>query len=295
MKIELNLLDNGLDFIIEELKPTTQLFGFDSTENSWKYIILNVFSGIQLILKERLKQEHWSLIFEDVSNANEQKFIQGDFVSVNYNNLIKRLKGISNISINEKSFNELRKLRNKFEHFEITIEIDVCKHIIANSVRELIIFWNDNIFDINIEQNQKFSSIKSMISEFEIYVDIMLLKNKNKIENIIKSKNGILIHCKECSNHSFMIYKDTKKEFECFVCEYKILKKEFIKVTREMEFKQTKSRFPFINYNEKCPHCNGNRIRITPPHKKREEFQEYYFCTDCLYTETQSDIISRKI
>jgi len=75
MKIELNLLDNGLDFIIEGLKPTTRLWGYDKVESVWKYSVLNIFSGIELILKERLRREHWSLIFEDVSNANEQKLL----------------------------------------------------------------------------------------------------------------------------------------------------------------------------------------------------------------------------
>jgi hypothetical protein len=123
MKIELNLLDNGLDFIIEGIKPTHRIWEKDNPENNWKYSILNTFSGIQLILKDRLKKEHWSLIFEDVTNANEEKLIEGDFNSVNYNGLIKRLKGISNIKINDTPFNNLRKLRNKFEHFEIKVEI----------------------------------------------------------------------------------------------------------------------------------------------------------------------------
>jgi hypothetical protein len=51
MNIELNLLDNGLDYIIEGLKPATRLWGYNNTENVWKYSVLNVFSGIELILK----------------------------------------------------------------------------------------------------------------------------------------------------------------------------------------------------------------------------------------------------
>ena len=126
-----------------------------------KYSILNIFSGIELLLKEKLKQEHWSLVFEDVSKANKEKFLKGDFVSVNHGNIIKRLKGISNITVNDKHINELRILRNQFEHFEAKMEILKCKEMIALSIREVIIFWEEYFSEeCNEEQYKKFNLIK---------------------------------------------------------------------------------------------------------------------------------------
>lgn len=302
MKIELNLLDNGLDFIIEGLKPTTRLWGYDNTESIWKYSVLNVFSGIELILKERLRREHWSLIFEDVSNAKEQKLIQGDFISVNHNNVVKRLKGICNITINDTPINTLRKLRNKFEHFEVKVKIEECKEAIAKAIREIIVFWNNHISPYsNEEQNQKFNWIVSMATEFDAYVGNIFKKHQKKIDNIIQNNAGVLIHCQNCKNHSFMIYKDESKKFECFVCEEKITKKDFLKNKRESELKESKEEDTLIKYEEydyKCTNCeNQARIRFKPSHfLVSNEYQpDYFFCIDCLYIETQTDIDQREL
>jgi len=301
VKIELNLLDNGLDFILEGIKPTNRLWNRDNTESTWKYSVLNVFSGIQLILKDRLRQEHWSLIFEDVSKANELKLNQGDFVSVNHGNIIKRLSGICNIQINDTPINELRKLRNKFEHFEVKIEVNKCKQAIANAIRELIILWDKDISKYSSkEQNNKFDLIKTLAFEFETYAQNMLQKHKNKMKGILDSNSGILIHCKSCSNHSFMVYGNESKNFECFVCEEKIKKEEFLKKIRDDEKERSQNEISFIKYEPydyNCENCQKQtRIRYKPSYfLATDEYKsDYFFCVECLHNETQSDINSRE-
>lgn len=302
MEINLNLLDNGLDFIVEGLKPTTHIFRSDKTEIIWKYSVLNVFSGIELILKHRLKQEHWSLIFEDVSDASELKLEQGNFVSVNHSNIIKRLNRICNIKINDTPINELRKLRNKFEHFEVKIEVNECKQAIVSAIREMIIFWNNNILQNSTkEQNQKFDWIKSMAFEFDTYALNMLQKHNKKIDGILKSNSGILIHCTSCSNLSFMIYGDEARKFECFVCEDAITKENFLKEIRKSELETSNEENSFLpdyeEYDYDCPNCkHQTRVRYKPSYfLSTDEYQpDYFFCIECLHYETQSDIVSRE-
>ena len=89
-KITLNLLDNGLDYIHEAVEPI--LIAHKQSQHSWKYSVLHIYSGIELLLKERLKREHWSLIFQDINNANLTKLEKGNFVSVYHDELVKRLK-----------------------------------------------------------------------------------------------------------------------------------------------------------------------------------------------------------
>jgi len=266
MKIELNLLDNGLDFIIEGLKPASKIFWNNNSENTWKYSALNIFSGIELILKERLRQEHWSLIFDDVNNANENKLIKGDFISVSHNNVIKRLKGICNIRINDEPIDKLRKIRNKFEHYEAKTDINTCKQVISNAIRELIIFWDENISEYsNREQNHKVQIIKSITTEFDTYVENMLQKQSEKINNITKNNQGILVNCYNCSNLSFMVYKDKSKNFECFVCEINISREKFLRDIRESELKRLNaehSLFEYKDYNKICPKIKVKLVAV---------------------------------
>lgn len=106
--IILSLIDNGIDYILEAVRPL--FINRPESQYCLKYSILHLYSGIELLLKEKLRQEHWSLIFQDVSSADPRKLQSGDFVSIYHDELVKRLKGILNIDINDKPFKMLRAL-----------------------------------------------------------------------------------------------------------------------------------------------------------------------------------------
>jgi len=182
------------------------------------------------------------------------------------------------------------------------VKIEECKQAIAKAIREIIIFWNNHILSYsNEEQNQKFNWIVSMATEFDAYVSNMLKKHQRKIDSVIQNNVGVLIHCQNCRNRSFMIYKDERRKFECFVCEVKITKTDFFKNKRESETKESKEENPLAKYEEydyKCTSCeNQTRIRFKPSHflVSNEPQPDYFFCLDCLHIETQTDINNREL
>jgi len=91
-KVVYFLLENALDFILYAAEHVKQ-----DSPRSWKYALLHLISGIELLLKSRLELEHWSLLFQEVDKANESSFDSGDFRSVDFDSLIQRLSGISGI------------------------------------------------------------------------------------------------------------------------------------------------------------------------------------------------------
>src|SRR5665647_2777823 len=62
INIEFDLLENGLDFIENSL---IAILSTDEPQKL-KYAILHISAGIELILKEILRLEHWSLLFENI-------------------------------------------------------------------------------------------------------------------------------------------------------------------------------------------------------------------------------------
>src|SRR5436189_30259 len=67
--LKLDLLENGIDFIRSGIENH---FGQDESDSSArKYAVLHLFSGVLLILKERLRREHPSLIFEKVEDFGD--------------------------------------------------------------------------------------------------------------------------------------------------------------------------------------------------------------------------------
>jgi hypothetical protein len=116
-----SLLENGLDFVLSAIEHLTLAsVGQPDQKRQLKYAVLHLSSGIELILKERLRVEHWSLLFKDVNKADETAYSSGDFVSATYQEVLDRLAGISAVIIEPKrkrQLDDLRKRRNRLEHF----------------------------------------------------------------------------------------------------------------------------------------------------------------------------------
>lgn len=106
-----SLVSNGLDFLETAVAQI---------EQNPKYSIINFYAALEILLKSRLLLEHWTLVHDTPQAANPHSFLQGDFKSVSYHDLIKRLRSIVGVHIpaaSERAFDRLRGHRNKLIHF----------------------------------------------------------------------------------------------------------------------------------------------------------------------------------
>lgn len=285
-KIELHLLDNAIDYILEAV--SSLFLNRPESQHFLKYSILHLYSGIELLLKEKLRQEHWSLIFQDVSSADLRKLQSGDFISIYHDELLKRLKGILNIGINDKPFKTLRALRNKFEHFEVKVSISECKEIIALALDEIISFWNKHLIENStVEQQEKFAQIKSIATSYEEYKLQRRKKFETEINGITESGNGILVVCPSCRAFSFIVFKDKHKECKCFNCDEKITKIDYLTNRRKQEEDMKDfSYLPFEPYDTKCLSCDSE----TKIKDEISDDETMYYCLTCL----NKQVVSKK-
>ena len=58
-KITFGLLDNALDYLDQAAEHARK-----DTPRDWKYALLHLASGVELLLKAKLQEEHWSLVFQ---------------------------------------------------------------------------------------------------------------------------------------------------------------------------------------------------------------------------------------
>ena len=85
-----------------------------------KYSVIHFCSAIEMLLKARLMQEHWSLIVSKPDQADLAKFKAGDFISVTLQEARARIRNIANEDIGDEAYASFRTLanhRNKVVHF----------------------------------------------------------------------------------------------------------------------------------------------------------------------------------
>lgn len=128
-----SLFDNSLDFLKRAMG-----YARDSAEPSnWKYALLHLVSGLELLMKELLRREHWSLLFQNIDEATKEQLTEGNFKSVDAETAIKRLEGIVGFALDnteKPDLRRLRDLRNRIQHFDIDIKLKQLQAYVARGL-----------------------------------------------------------------------------------------------------------------------------------------------------------------
>ncbi len=209
------LLDNALDFLLSAAEHAGQ----DKSNRSWKYAILHLVAGIELLLKARLELEHWSLVFQDIDKANDTAFKSGDFRSADFESLCNRLDRISAICIernDRKQLDDLRKLRNKLEHFGIDISLMQVKSLAAKGLSFALAFFESNFGEEarGIEAHL-LSRIVVHLREFEEFVTERL---NAVVTNI--TPGATIRDCPRCFQET--LEADNEGMLRCHFCGYRV-------------------------------------------------------------------------
>lgn len=169
---EIPILNNIVDTFsttVVELQSYLDLLHDENVNDlySIKQGIISLSNLVELLVKYRLLVEHWGFIFDDINKAKECDLGTGDFISVNFNRGIERLKNICNICI-DKYFiysRELYKYRNKLVHFTLYDNLNNILSNIIGSIEEINNFTYNEII-IYIENNEAVKELKNNIKEF---------------------------------------------------------------------------------------------------------------------------------
>lgn len=212
--ISLQMVENGLDFIAKSIETV------EKSDEDLKYSIINLHAGTQLLLKEILFQEHWSLIFQKIETAEKSRLRSGDFISVNHDTLIQRLKNICEIEFEKQLLDDmewLRKERNKIEHYHLMVNTDVLKSNIVRLFTLLIPFVKSEMIDPGYiaSDNVRLSEIIEYLNEFDEYVKSRLKFIEAKVNQLQTA-----LQCPACF-HETVDFVDGMDAF-CHYCDEQI-------------------------------------------------------------------------
>ncbi|GIP59086.1 hypothetical protein [Paenibacillus woosongensis] len=218
-KLELGLLENGMDFVVSALDHLQR----EERTSDLKYAVLHLSSGTELILKHRLVQEHWTLIYKDVSKANLQNFITGDFVSVDQDECVARVQNICQIELSKIAKDELRVLkakRNKFIHFTSKESTAALKSSFYNVLNVLVDFILRNIDRDKFNESEKelFGSIWERVQELKEFVEERMNLIKEELENA--ATDSFITNCNHCSQDAMVVAYGSNQYAKCLFCEH---------------------------------------------------------------------------
>lgn len=270
-EIQFDLLENGLDFVLSALDIIIE----PKNETQIKYSILHLSAGIELILKERLRNEHWTLIFENTNSANTSDLASGDFQSVNLETALLRLENICGVPISDKDkqyLRELRKRRNKIEHFAFKEIEPAIKSLVSKVLSTMFSFITES-FDhasLTAKSQEQVETLRKNSIKFTEFVDLRLAQIKDEI--IERKKTLDIVKCPMCYQESFILADSLR----CLFCGYtdspETAAENYVEnVLRKNRYYEATQggHYPL----EECPEC-GDETMI--------DDGENYICFNCL-------------
>jgi len=284
-EISLNLLENGLDFIDNSLDSILD----SKDKHALKYSVLHLSAGIELVLKEILMQEHWSLVFEKVDLANYSDLKSGNFISVCFNTAIKRIENIVGVKINKDTINrlnEIKKIRNKIEHFSFTENVIALKTIVSDVLSYILELIDERLIVDNYSRNVQYLlyTISNKSRTFEDDVDLRFGRIHDSLLRLKKS-GIVILSCPSCFQNAFPLSEDT-----CLFCGYtdtpeNVARAYIENVLGISEYLEVKDggEFPLTD----CPECDNHSLVMTDDScicfsclTKRPR-SDYDYCNDC--------------
>ncbi|NRF25490.1 hypothetical protein HRJ45_12260 [Vibrio coralliilyticus] len=246
------LISNGIDFLERSL---------NEFKDKPKYSIIHFAIAIEILLKARLAYEHWSLVV--AKDPNKKKFESGDFVSVNLDETIKRLKDVvgENISDAERgAFKKVAAHRNRIVHFfhtgvESGEENKEQNNIISEQcecwfhIKSLFLNRWSNMFSVHTAKFEDLDRKMKLHAEY-----LKAIYDQVKAEINVQEKSGTQIGtCNYCSFKAVPL-KLTLPEYAHGIC--KVCNVSHIQLTVPCNEDECDQEITFVNEGwATCPKC----------------------------------------
>lgn len=188
-----DLVANAVDFLTlatEEFKQRP------------KHSIIAFHSAVELILKARLMDEHWSLVVS--KSPDLTSFESGDFVSITFEEGCQRLAKIVGSPLPDRvrvTFDVIRKHRNKMVHFFQDIDDPMVREQIAmeqlNAWHALVGLITSQWRDVFDRFQLDIGALDGRFAEHRLYLQTRFNSLADKIADL-KSEGKVLAACDRC-------------------------------------------------------------------------------------------------
>lgn len=253
-----SLLENALDYFLSAAE-----YARKGDLRSLKYCTLHIAASVELLLKAKLFEEHWSLIFADVDKATEAALKSGDFKSADPQTVLDRLETIAKIAVSKEDrvlLDDLRKLRNCIQHFAVTTTEEQASSLVAKTANFLINFCHHELRKLPAQLKTKLKEIKIQLGHFREYVDERLKAIKPDLEEA-----SALTYCPMCKQKTLRLGLGNPN---CSFCSF---------VTEAEELAEAISETPV----EECAQCGENSLAF----RLMTNEDGYTICLSCGFEE----------
>ncbi|MFD3373727.1 MULTISPECIES: hypothetical protein [unclassified Streptomyces] len=194
----MDYLDSVVDHLSGEPKP-----------RDLKYAVLHLQAAAEVLLKARLLQEHWSLVFKDPGRADRSRFESGDFESCGTAEAVSRLRNIVGVDLPKAAIdeiNQLAKWRNALQHYGVTVPAPAVESRAARILDFLLLFIAENLLPGLSGRDAMYAGegeyhIRARLTDMRAVIKARM----DRVRPVIASVAERTVECPECGQLALVV------------------------------------------------------------------------------------------
>lgn len=208
---------NGVDYLVSVVDLLSREED-DPSPRDLKYAVLHLQAASEVLLKERLRIEHWTLVVKDAGRTNRQDFHRGDIESITHRETVRRLAEVVGIEIGDakKALGDLATTRNALQHWGLTALAPAVEARAAKVLDFLIRFIDDELLN-ELEESQatqisaNLQYVRDGLNGIKAYVK----RRANRLRGELAERADRVVMCPACMQPALTIGNEANK---CHFC-----------------------------------------------------------------------------
>lgn len=207
-QLDFPLVRNGVDYLASVIEHLHEDAG--GGPRQIKYAVLHLQAAAEVLLKARLRSEHWTLVFKDPGQASLKKYKDHDFESCGTDAAVARLQRIAGIAISDKeakALKDLAKDRNALQHYGLTHSAEAVEARAATVLDFLMNFVDRQLLpslsdDEHAEVFRDIQEVREALTSIQAYVT----ERMNRLRgSVLKDKPQAVLTCDDCQQDALLL------------------------------------------------------------------------------------------
>ncbi|MFF3634085.1 hypothetical protein [Streptomyces sp. NPDC002250] len=276
---------NGIDYLRDVVD---RLAGESGAPNlrDLKYAVLHLQAASEVLLKARLSQHDWTLVYADPEEADEKGYRAGEFESAKAQQTVDRLRDLVKIPISHGDWLHVRELasdRNKLQHWGLTAAANAVLTRAANVLDFLIRFLDDHLLpELKADDTEAVTDdlevIRRGLARIESYVNQRMTRLK-KAELNGKKAQERTVRCPDCQQLALIL--DGEKS-RCVFCPRDWADVMELALSYDATFGEfTAPGDPHEDILVECPDCGGQQTLFLGVERASRSRKYVNLCFSC--------------
>jgi hypothetical protein len=212
---------NGMDYLSSVFQHLTEGEKPPGARDL-KYTVLHLQAATEVLLKARLAQEHFSLIFADPTQATHNAWQKGDFKSCGTLEAFDRLRGIARLALDEndrKRIKELGESRNALQHYGLTYNAYAIESRAARVLDFLITFIHQHLIPgLDPAEAQ---GVENDMDSFRLQlkgIETLVKQRMNNLRSDLAKVADVTVQCPDCEQWAMVTHDGRDEGPSCLFC-----------------------------------------------------------------------------